>query len=93
VLATLLHRVLDRPESAEQAYREAIRLGARESDFLARVAACRHVTGDNTGSIELLRGLLEAKESPEESSRWTDDLADWFLEIRGPITDSNGQEE
>lgn len=92
-LATLLHRVLDRPESAEQAYREAIRLGARESDFLARVAACRHVTGDNTGSIELLRGLLEAKESPEESSRWTDDLADWFLEIRGPITDSNGQEE
>jgi hypothetical protein len=92
-LATLLHRVLDRPGSAEQPYREAIRLGARESDFLARVAACRYITGDSAGSIALLQGLLEGESPPEEASRWTDDLADWFLEIRGPITDSNGQEE
>ena len=92
-LATLLHRVLDRPGSAEQAYREAIRLGAREPDFLARIAACRYTTGDSAGSIALLQGLLESEDPPEEASRWTDDLADWFLEIRGPITDSNGQEE
>ena len=92
-LAALLHRVLDRPGSAEQVYREAIRLGAREPDFLARVADCRYITGDCSGSIELLRGLLEAEEAPEEASRWTDNLADWFLEIRGPITGSNGQEE
>lgn len=92
-LATLLHRSLDRPGSAEQAYRESIRLGARESDFLARIADCRRTTGDTAGSIALLQGLLESEHPPEEASRWTDDLADWFLEIRGPIPDCHGQEE
>jgi len=67
-------------EGAEEAFEEAIRRGAPEADFRARIAACRRDRGDLDGAIALLQPLLEGDDPPEEVQEWLDRLGGWYLE-------------
>jgi hypothetical protein len=79
-LATLLHRGLGDPASAEAHYRKALEAGGSEGDMLARIAECRHDAGDLDGAIGLLRKAIEALRPPEGYHELVEELADYYLE-------------
>ncbi|MHC4939868.1 MAG: hypothetical protein ACYTHK_12935 [Planctomycetota bacterium] len=65
---------------AQQAFEEAIRFGAPEPDFRARIAQCLHDRGERGAAIMLLQPLLESEDPPEQIEEWLDLLGTWYLE-------------
>ncbi|MHC4972691.1 MAG: hypothetical protein ACYTG3_10200 [Planctomycetota bacterium] len=82
-LAALLQSGLSDPGGAEREYRAALAAGGAEGDLLARIAECRHLTGDLDGAIELLEEAIGADDPPEDYHARVEALGSYYLERAG----------
>jgi hypothetical protein len=82
-LAALLAERLREPGPAEAEYRAALGEGGEEGEMLARIAECRHRSGDLDGAIRLLREAVEGAHPPEDYERRLDELGSYYLERAG----------
>jgi tetratricopeptide (TPR) repeat protein len=82
-LGALLQGGLADPGGAEKAYRAALAAGGAEGDLLARIAECRHDSGDLDGAIELLEEAIGADDPPEDYHARVEALGSYYLERAG----------
>jgi hypothetical protein len=82
-LGALLQGGLADPRAAEDAYRAALAAGGAEGDLLARIAECRHDTGDLDGAIDLLEQAIAAADPPEDYHARVEALGSYYLERAG----------
>ena len=63
-------------------------MGGAEAELRARIAECRHRSGDVDGAIRILQAAVEGSEFPEEYHDRVETLGTWFLERAGHASDA-----